>query len=619
MDRNDLIASMIGALGILLVDTLAQQALSAERVTHSVSGNTETWRIDEPNVKQGVTPYPQILFQPGDQVRVGAGGCVQMGGWGDSWKRYVDPLPADRGLYHGLVLIPGAIGRLPASVDNAARILIVRGTTFTVQGITEPRKAHLWLGYEDDDYDDNGYWGQDEGTQGQCKIGNAFLEHAFVLVTIVHGPAPQPTAGRPFDLVLDKVDDNRILYNPKWAWQLPPRPPFPNAANFPDPIQQCNRAPYSSACTSQPTTEDNGTLCTLHGNDGHHNWAAGTYEGTIFWNNHSCNVCDDDYNFRLVPPEGAGLTAQNGTVSATQEKSMKLEFDADETINHFRTPWWDSFHKAVDESFSAANAMVFKKHAIVTGLIGLDCAHSCASELHPVWAMAIRVKDDPDDEVWAIFVRRWGNEGFCSDHQHYLDDLQGDEFVFRLPWRSGASTVSVSPTTIFNSRLGQASGPNVVWSANSAVLVSFTLPVAPSIVGERVNGELHLRWTPASPNVPVQPPIAITPPAGDSATTQTVTTRPDPIEEDEPEDRLAKLLANMTGAQRDVFDARIPQKTISIDSALVRPTAAPREVPFLVPRLGRGRQPKVRAEPDPQKKARNEQLLDALRASGVNP
>jgi len=326
MDRNDLIASMIGALGILLVDTLAQQALSAERVTHSVSGNTETWRIDEPNVKQGVTPYPQILFQPGDQVRVGAGGCVQMGGWGDSWKRYVDPLPADRGLYHGLVLIPGAIGHLPASVDNAARILIVRGTTFTVQGITEPRKAHLWLGYEDDNYDDNGYWGQDEGTQGQCKIGNAFLEHAFVLVTIVHGPAPQPTAGRPFDLVLDKVDDNRILYNPKWAWQLPPRPPFPNAANFPDPIQQCNREPYSSACTSQPTTEDNGTLCTLHGNDGHHNWAAGTYEGTIFWNNHSCNVCDDDYNFRLVPPEGAGLTAQNGTVSATQEKSMKLEF-----------------------------------------------------------------------------------------------------------------------------------------------------------------------------------------------------------------------------------------------------------------------------------------------------
>jgi hypothetical protein len=286
MSRNDLITSMIGALGILLVDTFAQQALSAKRITHSVSGNTETWRIDEPNVKQPTTPYPQILFRPGDQVRVGGGGCVQTGGHGITWKRYVDPLGdnSDR-LYHGLVLIPGAIGNLPASVGSAARILIVRGTTHTVQAITEPRKAHLWLGYEDDNYDDNGYWGQDEGTQDQCKIGNAFLEHAFVVVTIVHAPPTDDRAALPFDLVLDKVDDNRILFNPKWAWQLPPRPPFPAAGNFPDPIQQCNKMPYSSACTSQPTKEDNGTLCTLHGNDGHHNWAAGPmkelYSGTI--------------------------------------------------------------------------------------------------------------------------------------------------------------------------------------------------------------------------------------------------------------------------------------------------------------------------------------------------
>src|SRR5712671_6339427 len=109
MDRNDWLASMIGALSILVVDTFPQQAISAERVSHSVSGNTEIWRIDEPNVKEPVTPYPQIVFRPGDRVTITAGGCVQTGGVGKTWKRYVDPQgPNADHLYHGLIQIPGA-------------------------------------------------------------------------------------------------------------------------------------------------------------------------------------------------------------------------------------------------------------------------------------------------------------------------------------------------------------------------------------------------------------------------------------------------------------------------------------------------------------------------------
>ena len=38
---------------------------------------------------------------------------------------------------------------------------------------------------------------------------------------------------------------------------------------------------------------------------------------------------------------------------------MKLEFSSDETIDHFKTPWWDKFHDAVDsDDFSRANAIV---------------------------------------------------------------------------------------------------------------------------------------------------------------------------------------------------------------------------------------------------------------------
>src|SRR5438105_9059582 len=64
-------------------------------------------RIDEPNVTQRLTPYIDIAFQIGDSVTIDAGGCVQTGGIGPTWKRYVNPQgPNSDQLYHGLILIP---------------------------------------------------------------------------------------------------------------------------------------------------------------------------------------------------------------------------------------------------------------------------------------------------------------------------------------------------------------------------------------------------------------------------------------------------------------------------------------------------------------------------------
>ncbi len=514
------------------------------RVSHTVNGNTETWRIDEPNVKKPIIEFQQIQFQPGDQVRVTAGGCVQTGGSGKTWKRYLDPLGPDSDrLYHSMVLIPGAIGDLPADdLSRFARILIVRGHTYTVKAITEPRKAHLWLGYEDDGYGDNGYWGQDEGTQGQCRIGNGWVEHAFVVVTITHGVPPTTTLA-PFDLSVNSitpnnraVDDNGILLNPMWGRQITNR-------ELPDRSQCGGNAPYSSLCTTQPTTEDNGTLCSIHGNDGHHNWAAATYEGTVYWNDKSCDVCDDDYNFRLVRNDDAGMTTENKVKQDAMRKSMKLEFSSDETIDHFHTPWWDAFHRAVDkDDFSSANGMITGANgtagafAIVTGLLSLDCPHSCASELHPVWAMAIRVKSDPSDETWAIFVRRFGDEGFCSDEQHYLDDLQNDTYSFRLPWRIDATSVSVSQSSTFLCKLGQATGPIVVAAPKQGLLVSFILPNSQS--GEMVDGELHLRWTGAGNNGLFQPPGSA---VESVATVGHNTGLAQAQREDEPESNFAQL------------------------------------------------------------------------------
>ena len=65
-------------------------------VTLEVNTSSQTvWRITQPNVKQATTQYPQIKFLPGDSISVDAGGCVQTGGHGNTWKRYLDPSGAN--------------------------------------------------------------------------------------------------------------------------------------------------------------------------------------------------------------------------------------------------------------------------------------------------------------------------------------------------------------------------------------------------------------------------------------------------------------------------------------------------------------------------------------------
>src|SRR5262249_48838660 len=47
--------------------------------------------IEKPAVNAHETSYSNILFAPGDIVEVSADGCVQTGGHGATWKRYVNP------------------------------------------------------------------------------------------------------------------------------------------------------------------------------------------------------------------------------------------------------------------------------------------------------------------------------------------------------------------------------------------------------------------------------------------------------------------------------------------------------------------------------------------------
>ena len=346
------------------------------------------------------------------------------------------------------------------------------------------------------------------------------------------------------------------------------------------------------------------------------NWAAGTYVGRIKWESHSTPGTDDDYNFDLFPVGSAGLVSVRDNI--------EVEFDSDETIDHFDSPWWNTLHKAVDNnSNDQVNQMLFKepdgsigRYAIVTGLEGLEMCHSGSNELHPAWAVAMRVKDDdPSDEVWAMFVRRGGNEGYCSGDQHYLTDLPGDTYTFRLPWRPGASSVNSTSKTTFLQTSNGASGPGVQWAQNQGVLVSFTLPAPQG--GNIIYGELHLQWPGGQGPAPI-PGVAST--AARAGTARGVAGRgltakgaaaARPLQ-DGPEERVAAAIAKVPAIQRNQFIAAVKRPTVTVHPQALK-AGAVSQIPSLPARPARPRKKQYLSVVDPTKVQRNQNNLAAFR------
>lgn len=456
------------------------------------------------------------------------------------------------------------------------------------------------------------------------------------------GQPPPPPLPKAFDLIWDNEDLNGIPMNAKWSWQV-----YMGKAPAPT---QCPDGPFSSFCTtwSNRIMFDTADICSaadifgkgnaLYGVAGHANWSPATYVGRITWETHShpCDTlagvnslsCDDDYNFNLYTQNDAGLT--------TARDNIQCEFDSDETIDHFDTPWWNSFHNAVDNSDDLQiNESWFKQHgesgryAIVTGLLGLEMVHGGSPELHPVWAMAIRVKDDdPADEVWAIFIRRWGNEGFCSGDQHYLQNLPGNSYTFQFPWRPGASDVRLGAATTLKANYPFTVTPQVI--PNQGLLISFPAPLA----GEnRINGELHLQWSggkwgqpaPIPAPLPGKPLTCKQQCEGDCFEFRKGTTKYNQCmgscqqecqrngqrsnEMSEPERLAAMTVSKMTPAQRQEIARLTPTPPVSRDqqagrlAAITRIQALPKN----------GARAQFTSVPDARKRARNQRLLEGLR------
>jgi hypothetical protein len=570
------------------------------------SGVNVDCRVDNPVVTQHSFDYKTVTFKPGDKVTINAGGCVQTGGSGKTWKRYVNPSGSnsDR-LYHGLIGIPGV-----TAAGTPLRIQAYVGKTVVIPpGITAANNF-LVLGYEDDNYSDNGYWGHDDGTEDQCKnVGNAFVTLHIDRTT----KAPPPPTAAPFDLEWPTgVDVNGIPMNPQWHAEA-------NVATHPDPAKLCNSFPFSNnvvsfgvpPCTTQAPGIDNPSgvnsyLCESFGAtpgklDGHVNWMAATYTGHITWSGHKdwTQIGDDDYNIDLQPSNGKGLTAPS-------PDHMELEFDSDETIDHFSTAWWQQFHQAVDNnsgnSGGAPGAMVDGHSAIITGLMNLDAEHDAHSELHPVWAIAIRLNKDSEfnanDDAWAFFARNWGNEGFCSQNQHYIDL---DSLSFSLPGPTNSSVSLISSD--FKANRGDVASSFT--AEPGTALMSFQLGQPEN--GGMIEGTIHLKWT-----------GGLT-----SAAPTLFTSRFGPVralaaeivKNRSPEERGAALLAQVPAAKRPALDAALRKPAPQKLTVTVTPKLLPTPQALLTARLGR---PTVRSAPDPNKAAKDKKRAQALCAAFNN-
>ena len=446
--------TLIASTGLALLASLVPAAAApsaTDTVTRWSAQGWTVWRIDRPSAGRVPMQYPSVTFHPGDEVRVKAGGCVRTE---SGWVPYVEGARIDiAGVTTGLAALADVVGqdlRIPEAAD--------------------PAELGLALGFAP--------------RAGRADDGACAGQPAAYL-TIAARPAGAAAllAAAPMDLVSSgSYDPNWLWLNPRWGLQQT----YPGS--FADPQACFNLSGWFSnpACTVQrPGIDEPDGLTWLicyAGSttpiEGHVNWYPATYTGPVYWSEQSWP--DMDYNINLVPPSRNGLTRYNTT-------TIHTEFDARETIDNFVTPWWKVFRGASDATKSV---MINGREAVVGGLVGTDCEHDCYSEIHPVWALAIHVKSDPLDDVWAIFVRNFGNEGYCSKYQH-LVGFSGNRFTFNFPWRGGATSVATTTGTSFYANL---SGMSYTWGSTAGQKVSLTVQLLSPYSYPRVHGELHLRW-----------------------------------------------------------------------------------------------------------------------------
>ena len=170
------------------------------------------------------------------------------------------------------------------------------------------------------------------------------------------------------------------------------------------------------------------------------------YRARIVWETKSDEGLDDDYTMNLHSPGGELYDTQHA------DARVHVEFDSDETIDHFTkehdfgtaNKWWSDLRSIVDSRDDAQRDLNVKCYmrsfvnpgnppcplpdgvepaghdplAVIVGVPSIDCAdhpEANTSEIHPAYAVAIRIQEDPNQpEQWAFFYRNSGDNGGCG-------------------------------------------------------------------------------------------------------------------------------------------------------------------------------------------------------------
>ncbi len=458
--------------------------------------NTEIWSISKPDVTKQDIGYPGIKFRKGDLIQISAGGCVQTGGTGLTWKRYVEPMKG--GLqeiddkYFGSVYIPGILEseKLANAMRNAP-----------IKVVSEVgNESYLHLQYSDDGFGDNSYNDHDNGWWEQCRE----MEDAWVIVIIKHDCSEssdlQCALPAPLDLVSTRSDANGLPLNPQWGWQATTKTKVPEkeilnfsfkSVGMPEDgvelgtHQATHKNNNPTKCPQAGITGPYGTYGRI---GGHVNWQNAIFHGNIFWESHSDPAKDDDYSLQLKMENEEGYTSSNG-------EGIGVEFSSDEVIDRAKSKWWKNLRTVVDQNLGSTSLGINGQEAFVIGMVGLDCAHSCFTELHPAFLMAVHVKKDIDDDVWAIFVRNRGDEGYCGGYGQKEDlNLPNNVVALCLPSpENGLWQINDIPFGLGLSELQYShDGMNFSFKQDTKHTLLFTLkaPAEESLI----EGELHIKW-----------------------------------------------------------------------------------------------------------------------------
>ena len=628
------------AIGILLTVLSVICALlrpttcaATEQIVCQTSGSVQTCKITEPKVTQHQTTYPTILFHPGDFVTIQAGGCVQSGGSGQTWHRYVNPTgPNSDHLYHGLISYPGSGGLIrfaPASQTSV-------GWTIQIPKNVQ-HNLSLILGFEDDNYDDNGYWGhdRDNGPNGQCPIPpQPGGESAWVRLVI--SPTGSSSPNKAMDLLSDTVDPNNLPLNPWWAYEkgvgrsaggpAHPDPDIQCGLRYIDPDNVDSGINLSgSQCTTQSPSVNqgsglNGELCRNAAVNGvlagHLNWFVSTYTGKIEWQDysgpeisvsHPTQHGDDDYNFTLAPDSGTGLTN-------SRPNWIGLEFDSDEVVDRIDKGWWSDFHKLIDTydgTDGGASLSIKDDPAIAIGVMGLDSEHGAYTELHPVYGLAIRINTNntPTTDDWVFLARNFGNEGYCSDGNLTVPELK--TLSFFIPRANAIGDDPTNPTAL-NELYSTSDNNSVALSfVPGGAIISFDVgsPKDQTVYSGRV--QFHWQLGPARGR-PLPSPVGVGKTPGPVARavhlpTGPVKTHPISTESDADAAELsAKVLNGFPPNVQPTVNALLAKKAVTAHTVPVR-----RVVRAAPPLIRKATPSYIRATkvPDPVSAAREAQLL----------